>query len=89
MNFCRLLYLYLLVTVGVVVAQLGLGGLYGNPYAIGGPLGMGGFPGGFGMGYNPMLNNPYGYGSYYDYRCRNLLNGYAYNPLFSGMLGKK
>ncbi|RCN32388.1 hypothetical protein ANCCAN_21805 [Ancylostoma caninum] len=49
---------------------------------------VGAFPGGFGMGYN-MLNSPYGYGSYYDYRCRNLLNGYGYNPLFSGMLGKK
>uniref|UniRef100_A0A1I7XGN7 Uncharacterized protein n=1 Tax=Heterorhabditis bacteriophora TaxID=37862 RepID=A0A1I7XGN7_HETBA len=73
-----------------VTCQLGLGGLYGNPYGFGYnayPMGMGlGLDGG--MGGLGSLYSPYGYGNYY--RCRNLLGGY--NPLYSGgmgLLGKK
>ncbi|KAK6756451.1 hypothetical protein RB195_014706 [Necator americanus] len=79
MSYSRLLYLCLLIVSRVVVAiaQLGIGGLYGNPYGIGNPYGMG-MPGGFGFGMNPF-NNPYG-----------LLGTYGYNPIFGGgMLGKK
>ncbi|WKY11375.1 hypothetical protein Q1695_003160 [Nippostrongylus brasiliensis] len=82
-------FLFLIVlAVGNVFAQLGLtGGIYGNPYGFGlGGYGIG-LPGvGLGM---DMLNNPYGYGGYYDWRCRNMLGGGLFNPLMGGMFGKK
>ncbi|KAK5971381.1 Sulfur globule protein CV1 domain protein [Trichostrongylus colubriformis] len=54
----------------------------GYTYGIGVPPPIG--PG-MGLGMD-MLNNPYGYASYYNYRCRNLLGGGMYNPL---MMGRK
>ncbi|VDM69900.1 unnamed protein product [Strongylus vulgaris] len=102
MSYCRVFYLCILAVFGVVVGQLGLGGMYGNPYGMG--MGMGGmgdfdfiqlllvhlsFAGipGMGLGYGGMMGNPYGS---YDYSLLGLGGGgYGYNPMFSGMLGKK